>query len=84
MNKWPELGSKKSRLNGRLGGASRAGAYVTRFGFPRLGCWQVGCRDAQQLAEPFGILPSIGRDEHLRFGTRIRRRVRHRFGMGTA
>ena len=52
--------------------------------FPRLGCRQLGRRDAQQLAEPFSIIPSVGLDQHLRFGTRIWRRVRHRFGMDAA
>ena len=35
-------------------------------------------------SEPFGIVPSIGRDEHLRFGSWTRRRIRHRLGMSAA
>jgi hypothetical protein len=65
-------------------GSFRRGRLRAPLRFPRLGCWQLGRGDAQQLAKPFGIVPSIGLDEHLRFGTRIRRGVRHRFGMDAA
>lgn len=51
------------------------------LGFSRLGCRQLGRRDAQQLAELFGIVPSTGRYEHLRFSAWIWRRFRHRFGV---
>lgn len=44
-------------------------------------CRQLGRRDAQQLAELFGIVPSTGRYEHLRFSAWIWRRFRHRFGV---
>jgi hypothetical protein len=36
------------------------------------------------VPEPFGIVPAVGFDQHLRFGAPIRGRVRHRFDMGAA
>jgi hypothetical protein len=43
-----------------------------------------GRREAHQIAEPFSIIPSMGLDQQMWFGTRIWRRIRNRLGMDPA
>jgi hypothetical protein len=63
-------GQRRSRSERLSVGLFLLGCLRARLRSPKLRCWQFGCRKAQQLAEPFALVPPIGLDQQMRLARR--------------